>query len=135
MAEILIVSAFPRQTGSANRPLRAVRGDLVSGNPRIGRGSELASAAGGVRPEPHPYRLTLPGQLGNSTFGSRSVGLCPCPRSTLRGGDLVLRHLIRELATEPDRIGVAPHRGQIEPLVRADIVDWHAASHRVHHAQ
>src|SRR5215204_3237136 len=60
MTEILIVSAFPRQTGSANRPLRAVRGDLVSGNPRIGRGSELASSAGGGRPEPHSYRLTAP---------------------------------------------------------------------------
>src|SRR5215203_5160106 len=47
----------------------------------------------------------------------------------------MLRHLIRYLAAQTDRIGVTAHRSQIEPLMRADIVNGHIASRRIHHAQ
>src|SRR5215207_1640694 len=47
----------------------------------------------------------------------------------------MLRHLIRYLAAQTDRIGVTAHRSQIEPLMRADIVNGHIASRRIHHAE
>src|SRR5690242_10866170 len=45
----------------------------------------------------------------------------PGPRRTLGGGDLGLRHLLGDLAPQPDRLGAAAHGGEIEPLVCAHV--------------
>src|ERR1051325_6719874 len=72
-----------------------------------------------------------------STGGTRApasshalVGDDPLARGALRRGDLLRGHLGRDLTAQPDRILVAAHGGEIEPLVRGDEVDREAISGR-----
>src|SRR5215471_11867500 len=55
--------------------------------------------------------------------GCRSVRLQPRARGALGLSDLRFRHLLRDLAAQPDCLRIALQRGQVEPLVRSDEVD------------
>jgi len=51
------------------------------------------------------------------------------------GGDLDIRHLIGDFAPQPDRIDIALHRREIEPLVRRNEIDRRVAPDRIHHSE
>src|SRR5262245_36367019 len=70
-----------------------------------------------------------------NTDADGSRRLQPRPRCALRRCDLLVRHLLRNLLAQASCLTIALHRGQIEPLVCADIVDRNTAPDRIHHAE
>jgi hypothetical protein len=59
----------------------------------------------------------------------------PIARGALRGGNLGVRHLIRDLAPQSHRFAVAFNCREIEPLMRRDEIDRHIAPDRIHDAK
>ena len=65
----------------------------------------------------------------------RFVAAQPGARRALGGGDLDVGHLIGDLAPQPNRLAVAFHRREIEPLMRGNEIDRRIATDRVHHSE